>query len=448
MRKDLRNKLWRLSYPTMISFGLQSFYDIVDMAWVGQISPSALSGVTLFSTIFMLFTVLNEIAGTGSVAMISQSYGRGDQKRTQLISEQTISFKVLLAILSGLCLYFFLRPILAFYTDDPLVIEAALEYGYIRIFFLPMLFSSYSVNTIFRCTQDSKTPMKIMVISGLLNFFLDPLMMFSRIPGLGLPGLGLGVFGAALATVLSTTVAFLYGFFLLLSGRREQTISLRGLFQLHGPIDRQLLVIGIPSGVQLFVRQFFNATMLKFVTVYGSSAVALAGISGKLNGFLLMPIMGLNMAASTLVGSALGRDSVHEAEQVSKIATWMNVGLVGLLTAFAVLFARQVMGLFSTDPYVIDQGIHMIYISVLALLVVAYNFGKKAVFNGSGFNRPQLVGTIVSRWLLQLPAMVLIVYSLKLPLSYFWWSMLVAEVGDLLITEYYYAKDTWRFNRV
>lgn len=78
-KKEIAKKLWTLSYPTMISFGLESFYDIVDMAWVGQISPESLSGVTIFSTIYMLFTVLNEVAGDASISLISQYYGRGGQ---------------------------------------------------------------------------------------------------------------------------------------------------------------------------------------------------------------------------------------------------------------------------------------------------------------------------------------------------------------------------------
>lgn len=446
--KTLRKGLWQLSYPTMIAFGLQSFYDIVDMAWVGQISSSALSGVTLFSTIFMLFTVLNEIAGSGSVAMIAQAYGRGDEEKTRIISEQTISFKIILALISAGALLLFLKPILNFYTDDQSVVEAALEYGYIRIFFLPMMFASYSVNTIFRCTDDSKTPMKIMLIAGFLNLVLDPIMMFDRIPGLGLPGMGMGVFGAALATAISTTVSFLYGFSILLSGRKGQTISIKGLFRLNADIDRELLTVGFPSGIQLFIRQFFNATMMKFVTVYGTQAVALAGISGKLNAFMLMPIFGLNMAGSTMVGNALGREKIKDAELVSKIAIEMNLAVVGGISFLVVVLASYIMSFFSNEPYVISQGMIMIRISALALMMVAYNFGKKTVFSGSGFNRPQLVATFVSKWIMQLPAMYLIVYGFKLPLSYFWLSMLVAEIGDLFITEYYYGQDTWRLNRV
>ena len=107
--KKISKNLWKLAYPTMISAGLQNFYDIVDMVWVGQISKTALSGVTLFSSIYMLFTILNEVAGASSVSMISQNYGRGDMEKTQRIAEQTISFKVVLAVISGSLLALFFK---------------------------------------------------------------------------------------------------------------------------------------------------------------------------------------------------------------------------------------------------------------------------------------------------------------------------------------------------
>jgi len=445
--KKLTRDIWLLSYPTMISFAMQSFYDLVDMAWVGQISKEALSGVTIFATIYNLFTVFNEIAGAGSVSMISQSYGRGDRRQTQLIAEQTISFKVVLALISVCLMLLFADPMIRFYTGDPVVREAALQYGYIRIFFIPMMFSSYSVNTIFRCTHDSKTPMKIMLISAVLNLVLDPVFMFETIPGTSLPGLNLGVFGAALATVTAATISFLYGFIILVTGRRDVTISLRGLLRLHPEIDRRLFEIGFPSGLQVLVRQFFSAIMIKFVTVYGTTAIALTGIHGKLSGFFLMPIFGLNNAGATLVGSALGRDDIKEAALLSRISSRLNAAIIFAIVSVAAIFAQPLMSVFSTEPAVIRSGVTMIRILAVAQVIIAYNFGKKVVFSGSGYNRPQLIATLVSRWAVQLPAMYVIVHLFQLPLDFLWLSMIAAEVMDFLIVEYYYRQGRWKHTR-
>ncbi len=148
-----------MSFPTMLGFVLQAVYDMVDMIWVGRISASAVAGVTIFSTVFWLVTVLNEVIGTSSISLITQSYGKKDIERTRKIVEQTLTFKALVAIVSALIISVVLKPLLSFFTTDDIVLKAALDYGYIRMFFLPIMFSSYSVNTALRCLGDAKPPL-------------------------------------------------------------------------------------------------------------------------------------------------------------------------------------------------------------------------------------------------------------------------------------------------
>ncbi|MFA6707384.1 MAG: MATE family efflux transporter, partial [Sphaerochaetaceae bacterium] len=198
---DLNRHVWRMSFPTMAGMLLQAVYDLVDMIWIGFISPEAVAAVTIFITLFWIVEILNEIVGTSSVSMISQSYGTGDLERTRIISEQTLVFKALLAILGAIIMLVCLKPLLHFFTDDSKVIAHGIEYGVIRLIFLPIFFSSYSVNTIFRCTGDAKTPMKLLITSAIINMVADPLLMFDTIPGTSIKGLGWGMQGAAIATV-------------------------------------------------------------------------------------------------------------------------------------------------------------------------------------------------------------------------------------------------------
>lgn len=447
-RGAIRRRLWQLSYPTMLAMAMQSFYDLVDMAWVGQISDQALSGVTLFTTVYMLFTVLNEIAGASSVSMIAQAYGRGDKVRLQKTAEQTITFKVILALISALLLFLFIKPVLNIYIPKPSPVkDLALQYGYIRIFFLPLAFSSYSVNTIFRCTGDAKTPMKIMLVATVLNIVLDPILMFEKIPFIGLPGVGLGVFGAGLATVMATTLSFLYGFIVLLK-RQPVPITLRGLLKLEKDVDRDLLMIGLPSGLQTFVRSFFSATMVKFVTFYGTDAIALSGLCGKLTMFGFMPLFGLSMAGSTMIGHALGRERVDEAELVSKMSQRINFILVACAVTPVLLFPRAVLSVFLKQADVIDQGVYMLWAVSFAMLISAITIGRKVVFQGSGYNRPMLYSTLFSRWFVQVPAAYIIARVLLLPLPYFWLSYVLADASEFFYILWAYRRTPWRQKRV
>ncbi|MEL3908614.1 MAG: MATE family efflux transporter [Treponemataceae bacterium] len=453
--KAIATRLWTLAYPTMIAMAMQSFYDIVDIAWIGQYSAEAVSGVTIFTVLYGLFAVLNEVAGSSSVSMISQSYGRGDHAHTQRIAEQTISFKVVLAILSGLLLFVLLEPLLSLYTQNEAVIKYALDYGWLRIFFLPLAFSSYSVNTIFRCTDDSKTPMKIMIFSGFLNLILDPIFIFDVVPDIGaikmpfeIRGLGMGAFGASLATVISITASFLIGFAILLSGKKGKTISLRGLLRLDKNIDLDLLRIGLPIGFNLFIRQLFMALLIKFVSSYGDIATALSGVGGKLSAFALVPLFGFGMSGSALVGHNLGRNDVEEAKRTAIIGACICCGIVIVITLFIIAFPRLVLSFFFTDPATIEQGVSMLRILGLSFIPLSFALGLQVVFSGSGHNRPLLYSTIGSSWLVQLPYLLIVVYLLKLPLEAVWFSYILAEIAHLGIIIYHYKKGVWETKRV
>ena len=444
----MAGKLWSLSYPTMISYALQSFYDIVDIMWVTRISSTALSGVTLFTTIYAIFTVLNEVAGASSVSMIAQSYGRGVKEETQRIAEQTISFKVVLAFLSAALMLICLAPLLHIYSDDEGVYSAAFSYGILRIAFTPIMFSSYSVNTIFRCTGDSKTPMFIMFISSITNIILDPILMFDSVPVLGIPGFGLGVFGAALATVIATSLSFAYGFLILLSGKRDVKISFIGLFKLDKKIDISLLKIGLPSGINLFVRKFFDGMIMAFVASYGQFAIALAGIGAKMNQMAVMPLFGFSMGGAALVGHALGKNDVREAKSISILAAIMSFSVVFVFTVLVCAFPSYFMAVFLPNKEEIALSISMVYLMSVALLPLGFLSGLSVSFSGAGDNKPRLYCTIISRWLVQLPYLLLVVSYLKLPLVFVWTSYIVAEVVELLVVIACYKMRKWYDVRV
>ncbi len=448
LQGDLRKNLLRISLPTMFGFVLQAVYDIVDMIWVGRISAPAVAGITIFSTVFWLVSVLNEIIGSSSISLITQSYGKKDIERTQIVVEQTLTFKALVAIIAAVIMSIVLEPLLGFFTTDKEVLKAALDYGYIRMFFLPIMFSSYSVNTALRCLGDTKTPMKIMVVSSILNIVLDPLFMFEIIPGTNIPGFGMGVFGAALATVISTVVAFIIGFYILLKGNDKLKISFKGLFKLDWEIDKKLLTIGLPSGVEVLMRNLSGVAILKFVSSYGTNTVAAAGIGTRLFSFTFTPIIGIVMGASTIVGQALGAEDLERATDTSKFAAVINMIMMSIVATISIIFPDKIMKIFIEEPEVIKIGIPMIKLLTPSLILAGWAMGLGSVFTGSGHNTPFLMSSLISRWVVQVPVLFLATKVLQLPVIYAWISFFLAEIAEVIIVLYHYNKGIWKTKRV
>lgn len=445
---SITRNLFSIAAPTMLGFMFQMFYDLVDMMWIGRISAKAVAGVTIFSTMFWIVNVLNEIIGVSSISLISQSFGKGDEDRTSLCIEQTLTFKALVAVVAGIIFTLILRPMLSFFTNDIEVFNAALDYGYIRIFFLPIMFSSYTVNTAFRCVGDAKKPMIIMIIAAILNIILDPILMFDTIPGTSIPGFGLGVFGAALATVISITVTFVVGFSFILSNKTKVKINPRRLLKLNFEIDKKLLTIGLPTGAENLLRNLVGIVTLKFVAIYGTDAVAAMGIGNRLFGFAFMPLLGLGMGSSSIVGQCLGGEALKRAKSTATYAALYGGIMMILVSILTYIFPAEIMEIFIKDESVIAIGIPMLRIITPGLIMASVMMGYGSVFSGSGYNFPYLISSIAGRWGGQIPLLFIAVYVLKLPLMWVWISFLVSDFIEMLVIVYSYKVGKWETMRV
>ncbi len=437
-----------MSVPTMIGFSAQMVYDIVDIFWIGRISGEAIAGVTIFTTLFWIVDILNSIIGQSSISLISQGFGKKDFEGTSKAIEQTITFKFIVALISAVLVASFLKPSLGFFTDDMKVMRSALDYGYIRLFFLPMMFSSYSVNTALRCIGDAKSPMYIMMFASVLNISLDPIMMFEKIPGTSIPGFGLGVFGAAVATVIAQSAAFLLGFYILFSGKEGVKPRLSRLFRLDRAIDKKLLTIGLPTGLEGFFRNLSAVVVLKFVAFYGTAAVAAVGVTGRLFGLAFMPLVGLSMGGSAMVGQNLGADNADRARATARTAALIGFFFMFFFALIAFFAGEHVIAVFNKDPEIIAYGASFLKYGSLGISVLAYGFGLSSVFGGSGYNFPFVVGSVVSRWLIQVPILVIAVFVLKADIVWVWLSYVFSDIAEAAVMVFYYLKGKWVKRRV
>lgn len=440
--------LFTMAIPTSLGFLGQTIYDVVDMIWLGRISTNAVAGVTVFATIFWSVEALNEIIGISSVSLIGQSYGSKNISRTNRVIEQTLTFKALVAFIAMLLLLLTLRPLLGFLTQDVPVLKAAKDYGYIRIFFLPVMFSSYTVNTALRCIGDAKSPMFIMLFTACLNIILDPLFIFDRVPGTSIPGLNLGVFGAALATVLSTLVAVAIGFFLLYSGKRGVKITLKGLLKLDWSIDSKLITIGLPTGFELLTRNISWYIAMKIIASFGTVAVATIGIGTRFTGLLLMPLLGLYVGSSSIIGQTLGANKIERSRKTVKATVFVGMVIMVFTGIFALLFPDLIMSMFIKEPSVIDLGKNMIRILGPGMIFLAAFYGFSSAFGGAGYMRPLITSSIISRWCFLIPLLYLTIIILNFPIEAIWIILVLTDAVAAAVMLFSFKQGKWEIKRV
>lgn len=432
----------------MIGYSVQSLYDVVDMFWIGKFSSSAIAGVVIFSTIFWLVEILNEVIGSSSVSMISQAYGKKDYQLTSKIIEQTLVFKFIVALIASAILFVAFKPAVTIFSKEEAVISSALEYGYIRIFFMPFFFLTYSTYTALRNIGEVSIPMFTMLAGGIANMFLDPLFMFDVIPGTRIPGLGLGISGAAWATVISNFIPFLIGLFILIKGVGGVKISIKGLFVTDWKIDKKLILIGLPNGGELLLRNLSYTVMMKIIGMFGTAYISAMGIIERFVGLSLVPLTGFSIGTSTLVGHSLGKDEESKAKKITLISSLYSFIVSLIFNSVMIFFRTQILGFFTNDAQVIQVGsIGMIY-NGIGLMFISLSSSFSSAFFGAGTNILALLSSIISRWGVMIPYLIISLYVLKAAPEHIWIGLLLAEVFEALIASIFFVKAKWEKKRV
>ncbi len=438
------NGLLYMSIPAMVGMMSHTIYDLVDMMWIGRLSADAIAAITLFSSIYFIVFVLNNIIGNGSVAVLSQAFGSKDEELAKAAMINTFTFKLIVGVVAAIILFFTIKPLLLLFTKDTSLIESALAYGRIRILFLPIAFSSFTVITTLRCSGDSKNPMKINIFTSILNIVLDPIFIFEEIPIIGIRGLGFGIAGAAMATVISTTISLVVSSYIMFGPKSKYKLKISDLFKINKQIVMKITKIGIPQATSGLIQNLANLIMVGFVTAYGTLAIAAWGIIGRLFGFFTMPLGGLTQGGSAMVGQNIGAAKMDRAEEVGLTATKLGLISMAIVAGISFIFMPNIISIFTTNQEVIRLGSSALRAAIFCLPIFATGFGLSTLFGGSGYTVPFLYAAIIGQWVIQIPLMFLVTKVLDLSFPWLAGTYIFYALGQTLVSIYFYKKGKWR----
>ena len=202
---------------------------------------------------------------------------------------------------------------------------------------------------------------------------------------------------AAIATVLSIAIALIIGFILLLRGKAAIKIKVRDFFYLDRGISQKLITIGLPAGLNQLLRNLSNFIFLRLVAIYGTSAIAVAGIASRIYSFGMIPSWGLMMGSGIIIGHNLGAEKRDRARQAVKLSTIDCFIFVGLLAIPILLFPSQILSLFMGGGAPPSAGLSLMTIIAPAMLVGALMSGMGSAFTGAGKNQPLLISNLLKQ---------------------------------------------------
>ena len=421
----LLGQVWRLAFPVILSNLLISLVNVVDIFMAGRLGPVEIAAVGMASSVRLLVLIGVLSVTAGAMALAAQAHGSGDAARVSHVARQSISLTVLLALALSVVGYFVAGPLLNLLGGGGEPRAAELGTDYLQIIFLGTVFLALNlvVNSLMQGAGDTVTPLVITAGANVLNIGLNYLFMFG--PG---PLPAYGVAGAAMGTLLARLVASVWGIWVLYRGRNVVKI-LPGSYRPDRATFRELLGIGVPSGLQGIARNGAQVFVLGIVTAtsagsYGAAALA---IGLQLESLAFMPGLAISVAATSLVGQSLGGWHTREAWVRGNVAIFLGVLVMSVLAVPIFVFAGPLIRLFdpSAHPTVVAAGTSYLRVNALFLPLLAVAMVTNGALRGAGDTRPGLIGTLLGRCLLVVPLAYLLALTFGFGVAGVWWALCV-----------------------
>lgn len=354
--------IFALAGPTMLEQLLQTAVQYIDTAMVGSLGTEATAAVGSTTTVNWLIGSSISAFGVGFLAYISQAYGAGRMDKVRKASGQA-TFMVLFVGLFFTGLTLAVSPYVpAWMQVDPNIRKLASEYFF--ILYLPMLFRTASMifGTVLRAAGDTKTPMKVGIIVNLTNVVLNTLLIFEtkqwefsygmeKAWKFTLPGAGLGVIGAAIASAIAFTVGGLLTFLAVL---RHKDLSPRGVSILP---DREVLMpcmkVALPNMLQRFCTSLGYVFFAAMINSLGEVSTAAHTIANTVESAFYIPGYGMMTAAATLTGNAIGAHDRKKQQETSRAIILIEVSMMIFSGGLLFVFAPQMTSLFTHSQEVI-----------------------------------------------------------------------------------------------
>lgn len=390
--------IFALAWPTMLEQLLQTAVQYIDTAMVGSLGTQATAAVGATSTVNWLVNSTISALGIGFLSFVSQASGAGDTRKVGRASSQA----VLTVLICGL---FFtgLTLGLSSYVPIWMRVDPAIQHltaQYFFILYTPMLFRTATIifGTLLRAVGDSKTPMRVGLLVNAVNVALNFLLIYPsrRWLGITLWGAGMGVVGAAIASAISFVIG---GVVMTAALWKHSAISPKG--QSLKP-DLEILIpclkVALPNALQRFGTSLGYVAFASMINSIGELATAAHTIANTVESAFYIPGYGMQTAAATLAGNALGAKDSKRARKLAQMIIFVEVVLMTISGSLLFAFAPQMMCLFSQDPEVIRLGS-----IVLRMVAVSEPFYGVAIIiegmmQGMGNTAMPFVFSITGMW--------------------------------------------------
>jgi len=396
--------LLRFSGPAIVAMASGALYNVVDAIFLGQLGAQPLAAVTVAFPLMVAIMAVASGTGVGAASAISRQLGGGDHAAARRTSGNTLLLVAIWGIVTPLLLLPVLDPLLRLCGASDEVLPLARSYMSILASTAFVTFFAVTVNHTIRAEGNALLPMTAMVTASLVNIVLDPVLIF---------GFGLGVRGAAWATVAGRTVGLAIQVRYLLGPRCQLRPRLQDLAP-DLAAWWEIYRTGFASTVRSLVSAAIFGVMNSIAAAFGDLAVAAVGIVLRLTTFVMMPCFGLTQGYLPLVGYNYGAGHLDRVRRVTLLAAGWAAALTTAASGLYVAFPGTFVRMFAPDPELRELAERALRLFCLGLAPAGASVLFSAFFQGIGRGLPALVLTVARQLLFLLPALLILPRYLSL----------------------------------
>lgn len=421
-----------MSVPPLISMFLQYTYNFVDCMFVSWISEDALTAVSLAFPITTLMIAMSIGTGVGVNVLIARYLGQKNQDMANSVVSNGIILSAACGVIVTIVVLLIMKPFFASFTEDPAIYDMAVDYMRICAFMEVSSMVHICIQKVLQGTGNMIAPMWFQIAGVLLNFVLDPILIFGVwiFPEMG-------VEGAAVSTVCGYTFSMILAFYVLIFRKQKVKIKTKG-FKLDFKIFKEIFVIGFPSFLMNALGAFMTYFTNLFLVLYSTTAVAFFGAYFKLQQVVIMTLNGLVQGCIPIMSYNYGAKNEKRLTQTFQYGNTIGILLTGVSIIILCLFPSQVLTAFNASEEMLSFGV-----PALRIMCISYVFAAIATMVASFMQSTKrvkfsLLINILRQFGLLIPAMWLL--SKFMGMTGIWYAFIVAEVITAVISWALYKK--------
>ncbi|APH19733.1 MATE family efflux transporter [Clostridium botulinum] len=347
-KESISKVLLKLSVPAIIAMLINAIYNIVDTMFVGMLNnTSAIAAVSIVYPLFMFIGAIGVMFGAGGASYLSRLLGEKKKEEADKTLTSTIIIGCIFSLIFTVICIIFLEQFLLMYGATETTMPYAKEYGYTIVAGSIFTIGTAIMSNTIRAEGNSKYSMIATCIGGVINIILDPIFMFK---------FGMGIKGAAVATVISQLVSFIFLLRYYYSKKSYIKLGIK-FFKPTFNMFFEILKIGIP----IFVTQVLASFALGFMNLgakpYGDAAVAAMGIVFRVMSIGFYIVFGIGQGFQPVAGYNYGAKNFTRLKEAVKLSIKWSVVSGIVISILFIVFAEGCMLIFTRDREVINIGI-------------------------------------------------------------------------------------------